>query len=289
MTLCNVLKWIRLAQGEHFAVGAFNANTMEQVQAIVQAAEEEGAPAIIQVSHRALLYAGSGSATLGLRFMAEIGRVAAQSVSAPLALHLDHGNEAEVMQALALGFTSVMFDGSALPLDENIALTRKLCEAAHAVGVSLEAELGEVPRADPTGKVDHPAESTRPQDAVRFVDETGIDLLAVSIGSVHGVKEKRVTLDMDQLRAIRDVVDLPLVLHGSSGVDDGCIADGIAQGLCKINVATQLSQAYTGAVRGRLAQDSGEVDARVYLGEAREAMKKQVRERIRFFGSAGKA
>lgn len=289
MTLCNVLGWIKQAQLQHFAIGAFNANTMEQVQAIVQAAQEENAPAIIQVSHRALLYAGSGRATLGLRYLAEIGRVAAESVSVPVALHLDHANESEVLQALGLGFTSVMFDGANLPLGKNIELTRRLVEAAHAVGACIEAELGEVPRADATGATDHAAEPTRPEDAATFARDTGVDLLAISIGSVHAVREKRVRLDIERLKAIRAAVETPLVLHGSSGVADEHIAQGIAHGLCKVNVATQLSQAYTLAVRAKLAEVPAEVDARKYLGPAREAMKERVRERIRFFGAAGKA
>ena len=289
MTLCNILLWIQRAQREHFAIGAFNANTMEQAQAIVQAAQEENAPVIIQVSHRALLHVGGGSATLGLRYMAEIGRVAAQSVTVPVSLHLDHAGESEVPQAIALGFTSVMFDGADLPFVENVELTRKLREAAHVMGVCIEAELGEVPRADGSGKVDRAAEATRPEAAAEFAKATGVDLLAISIGSVHAVKQKNVELDMERLKAIRAVVDIPLVLHGSSGVTDSCIADGIALGLSKVNVATQLNQAFTQAVRTKLADDAAEIDPRKYLSVARNAMKERVSERIRFFGAAGKA
>ncbi len=288
MTLCNIKPWLFQAQREHLAIGAFNANTLEQAQAIAQAAQEENAPALIQISHRALLHIGSGNATLGLRYMAEIGRIAAQSVSAPIGLHLDHANEDEVRQAIGLGFTSVMFDGGDLSFEKNIERTIKLRELAHSLNVCLEAEMGEVPRADSSGQVDEAIELTRPEDAAEFVRATGIDTLAIALGSVHAIRQKTVEIDLDRLQAIRSVVDIPLVLHGSSGVTDEHIAKGIALGLCKVNVATQLSQAFTQGVRGVLA-DANEIDPRRYLGPAREAMKDRVRERIRFFGAAGKA
>jgi fructose-bisphosphate aldolase class II len=149
MTLCNVKPWIQQAQREGFALGAFNANTMEQVQAIVQAAQAENAPVIVQVSHNALRYIGGENTTLGLHYIAEIGKIAAQSVDVPVALHLDHANETEVLQALALGFTSVMFDGGDLPLVENITTTRKLSQIAHSLGAFIEAEVGAGARRNP--------------------------------------------------------------------------------------------------------------------------------------------
>jgi fructose-bisphosphate aldolase class II len=288
MTLVNPLPWIQRAQREQFAIGAFNANTMEQVQAIVQAAQAEAAPALIQVSHRALQHVGSGNTTLGLRYMAGMGCVAAQSVSVPVGLHLDHASAEEVTQAISLGFTSVMFDGGDLPFEQNIERTIKLRELAHSMGVCLEAEIGEVPRANSDGKVDGAIDLTRPEDAAKFVQATGVDTLAIALGSVHAIKQKTVEIDLDRLKAIRSVVDVPLVLHGSSGVTDAHIAKGIALGLCKINVATQLSQAFTQAVRDMLLE-ADEHDPRKYLGPARAAMIERVRERIRFFGAAGKA
>jgi fructose-bisphosphate aldolase class II len=181
-----------------------------------------------------------------------------------------------------------MFDGSDLPFDENVAATQRLREIAHSLDISIEAELGEVPRADRHGQVDHDSSLTTPEDAAAFVAATGIDTLAIAIGSVHAIRSKHVELDLDRLDAIRAAVDIPLVLHGSSGVKDSAIAAGIAKGLCKVNVATQLTQAFTGAARGVLA-DEGEVDPRRYLGPARAAMIEAVRERLRFFGASGKA
>lgn len=288
MTLVNPIPWIRRAQREGFAIGAFNANTLEQVQAIAAAAQIEDAPAIIQISHRALQHVGDGNVTLGLRYMAEIGRIAAQSVRVPIGLHLDHANESEVVQALSLGFTSVMFDGGEFSFEENVKRTIKLRQLAHSVNACVEAEMGEVPRADSKGNVDEAVEYTDPADAAEFVRMTGVDTLAIALGSVHAIRQKEMELNLDQLKLIREIVDIPLVLHGSSGVKDEHVAQGIKLGLCKCNVATQLSQAFTLGVRGVLA-NADEIDPRHYLGPARDAMFERVRERIQFFGATGKA
>jgi fructose-bisphosphate aldolase, class II len=205
----------------------------------------------------------------------------------PIGLHLDHADEAEVREAIALGFTSVMFDGGDLPFDENVARTVGLRALAHSRDVCIEAELGEVPRADGAGA---PGEQdlTRPEDAARFVAATRVDSLAIALGSVHAVRDKSLCIALARLQAIRAAVDLPLVLHGASGVTDDHVARGIALGLCKVNVATQLNQAFTAGVRGVLA-DAAVIDPRRYLGPAREATTDRVRERIRFFGASGKA
>ena len=289
MTLQNVLPWILRAQQDGWAVGAFNANTLEQVQAIVAAAQAESAPAILQVSHRALNYIGSGNEIQGLKYIAAIGKIATESVAVPIALHLDHGTEREVLQAIALGFTSVMFDGDELSYEENVAATKRLCETAHSNGVCMEAELGEVPKPDGLAYDESAIALTQPDEAVQFVEATGIDTFAVALGSVHGLKTKQISLDLERLKVIRERVSVPLVLHGSSGVSDGDIQQGIAMGLCKINVATQLSQAFTGAVREILSKDTELVDPRKYLAQGRSAQAEIVRERIRFLGASGKA
>ena len=288
MTLVNIQPWVLRAQSEHYAIGAFNANTLEQAQAIVAAAEQEHAPVIIQVSHRALQHVGGGDSTLGMRYMACIGSIAAGSVSVPVGLHLDHAPEVEALQAMALGFTSVMFSGDDLPLTESIRVTQTLREQAHSLGASLEGELGQVPRANYIGKF--PASVvTNPDQAAEFVRATKVDSLAISIGSVHGVNEKIIRLNLKHLETIRANVSVPLVLHGSSGVVDIDISAGIALGLCKVNVATQLNQVFTGAVRKVLADAPNEIDPRKYLQHAREAVIEYLRERICFFGSSAKA
>jgi ketose-bisphosphate aldolase len=230
---------------------------------------------------------GAGSQVAGLRYAAGLGRVAAETADVPVVLHLDHGGVEEILQALSLGFTSVMFDGSDLPFEENISRTRALCTAAHKAGACFEAELGEVPRAGAAGM--EKGEPTDPGLVAEYVARTGIDALAVSIGSVHALKQKEVRLDLDRLDAIRAVMDLPLVLHGGSGVLDESITDGIRRGLCKVNVATQLNGAFTRAIREFLVANPEDVDPRKYLEPARRMMMEQVRERMRFFGAAGKA
>lgn len=288
MTLQNVLPWILRARQEGWAVGAFNANTLEQAQSVVLAAQAEKAPAIIQVSHRALTYIGSGNEMQGLKYIAALGKVAAESVTVPIALHLDHGTEREVLQALVLGFTSVMFDGDGYPFEENISITKRLCETAHSVGACMEAEVGEVPKPDGKEFDESAIALTQPNEAVQFVEATGIDTLAVALGSVHGLKTKQISLDLNRLSEIQKCVSIPLVLHGSSGVSDDDIQRGIGLGLCKINVATQLSQAFTEAIREVLRQDGEVVDPRKYLAPARNAQIEIVRERMRFFGASGK-
>lgn len=289
MTLKNVLPWIIRARKEGWAVGAFNANTMEQAQAIALAAQAEKAPVIIQISHRALTYIGSGNEIRGLQYIAAIGKVSAESVSAPVSLHLDHGTERDVLQALALGFTSVMFDGDGYPFDENIAITKRLCEAAHSVDACMEAEVGEVPKPDGKELNQADIELTDPDEAAEFAKITGVDILAIALGSVHGMKSKEVNLDLQRLKAIRGKVSLPLVLHGSSGVSDVDIKKGVSLGLAKVNVATQLAAAFTGGIRDVLASDIEVVDPRKYMTAGRDGQIAAVQERIRFLGASGKA
>ncbi len=287
MSLATSNPWLLHAQANQYAVGAFNANSLEQVQAIVSAAQEEKAPVIIQVSRRAAEFAGNGSRLMGLRLMAEMCRVTAEAVSVPVVLHLDHGSEADVLQALACGFTSVMFDGSHLPYEENVASTRRLAAQAHEAGAGFEAELGEVGRVGALGGEDN--ELTDPDQAADFVARTAIDSLAVSLGSTHAMLTKEAELDLVRLDQIRALVAVPLVLHGSSGVTDTCVLDGIRRGLCKVNVATQLNQAFTRAVGAYLSDHPSVVDPRAYLGAGRQAMRDQVRERMRLFNVSGRA
>jgi len=289
MTLVNPKPWIDRAHDEGYAIAAFNANTAEQMQAIVIAAEAESAPAIIQVSHNASLYFGSGNATLGLRYYAEIGKIAAQSVSVPIALHIDHATEMEVIQAIALGFTSVMFDGDGYPFEENVTITRRLSELAHSNNVCIEAEIGAVPKPGEEAFDEDDVELTDPDEALAFINATDIDTLAIALGSVHGIKDKHLSLNLERLREIRAKVDAPLVLHGSSGVTNDYIAQGIQLGLSKVNIATQLNKAFTQHVREVLSNDSNLVDPRKYLGPGRTAQIEVVRERIRFVGASNKA
>jgi len=284
MPLVTSKELLEKAMREKYAVGAFNANNIEMVQAIVEAAEEENAPVILQASQGAIKYAG-------LENIAAIVKNAAAMAKVPIALHLDHGTDYEQnVKCFRMGFTSLMFDGSKLPYEKNIAITRKIVEMGHAVGVPVEGEIGKI-----AGTEDHitvsevEANMTEPEEALRFVKDTGVDSLAVAVGSVHRMKKKEAKLDHERIRGIAKLVKIPLVLHGSSGVMDDEMKRGIQEGLCKINVATQLNMAFVEGMRKALNEKPEEVDPRKILEVSKELLKKVVKDRIRVFGSVGKA
>ncbi|MBT9173846.1 MAG: Fructose-bisphosphate aldolase [Syntrophomonadaceae bacterium] len=284
MPLVTLKEVLAAAEAGGFAVGAFNANNLEIVQAIVEAAEAERSPVILQASQGALKYAG-------IKYIAALARVAAETSSVPVVLHLDHGTSfAQTMQCLRHGFTSVMFDGSGHVLEENIAATRRVVEVAQAMGASVEGELGKIGGTEDDISVDErEALLTDPQEARRFVEETEVDALAVAIGTAHGPYKGMPRLDFDRLAAIDRLTAVPLVLHGASGVPDDSICRAVALGVRKINIDTDLRQAFTGGVRRALLDGGSEYDPRKILGPAKEAMKAVVREKIRLFGCSGKA
>jgi fructose-bisphosphate aldolase class II len=266
---------------KRFAVGAFNANNMEQVQAIVQTAQEERAPVILQVSQGAIRYAG-------LEFAAGLVKIAASSSDIPVVLHLDHGTDfCQNVLCLRAGFTSLMYDGSKRPFEENVATTRRVTGIAHIAGIPVEAELGRVLRV--TDQVTHEdvlAAMTDAGQAKEFVERTQCDSLAIACGSVHAMTSREATLDIDRIKAIRAVIDIPLVLHGSSGVKHDSIVEAIAHGIAKVNVATALNQAFMAGVRRASAEMPDETDPRKIIGVGRDEVKEAVREKIRLFGSA---
>lgn len=269
---------------EGYAVGAFNCNNMEVVQAIALAAAAENAPVIIQASQGAIKYAG-------LEYIIALAREAAASVIVPVVLHLDHGTSLEqVVRCIRYGFTSVMFDGSKLPLEENIRLTRQVVEMARAVGVSVEAELGKIGGTEDDITVDE-AEAlfTNPEEAQTFYRETGVDALAVAIGTAHGRYKGEPKLDFKRLKRIAALVECPLVLHGSSGVPDDSIRRAISLGVRKVNIDTNIREAFVGAVREHLQAHPDEIDPRNVLKPAREAAVAVIREKIAVFGSSGRA
>jgi fructose-bisphosphate aldolase class II len=289
-----------------YAVGAFNIQNLEGLQAVTVAAEVENSPIIVAVSPSSIKYAG-------LEYLASIVKTAANSVFVPMSLHLDHGKDSEtVMGCLDVGFTSVMIDGSHLDFEDNVSLTRKIVESAHAKGVSVEAELGRLAGVEGVSTEERKAILTDPEAASKFVQRTGIDALAVAIGTSHGAYKFKgePKLDLRRLREIRDSVDVPLVLHGASGVathiikkateygarltgakgvSDESIRRAIGLGIAKINIDTDLRLAFTATIREVLATNPAEFDPRRILGPARDAMKETVRKKMRLFGSCGKA
>jgi len=280
MPLVTSKEVLQQALAERFAVGAFNANNMEMVQAIVEAAQEERAPVILQVSQGAIRYAG-------LDFAVGLVKIAANQVDVPVVLHLDHGTSFEQnVMCLRAGFTSLMFDGSKLPYEENVAITKKVCEIAHIVGIPVEAELGCVLQAkDDVTPEEVEAAMTDPDQAKEFVDLTGADSLAVAAGSVHAMKSRQAALDILRIEAIRQKVGVPLVLHGSSGVRHESVVEAIEHGVCKVNVATYLNQAFVRGMKEGFERHPDEVDPRKYLSISRENIKEAVREKIRLFKS----
>lgn len=254
---------MKAAVSSRTPVLAFNVITLEHVEAVCRAAEQVQRPVILQISENAVKYHGGAAA------LAAACLVLADSSSAEMSLHLDHVESLDLLhQAHALGVSSVMFDASRLPDAENTALTRETTEWAHARGLYVEAELGAI---GGKGNAHTPGVRTDPADAARFVEATGVDALAVAVGSSHAMTTRTALLDQDLISALAARLAVPLVLHGSSGIADGDLRTAAAHGIVKINIGTLLNVAFTQAVRASLAADGDQVDPRKYLRSAREA------------------
>lgn len=264
------------AQAEGKGLGAFNVIHLEHATAFVRAAERAGRPVVLQISENAVKYHGA------LEPICLASLAIARAATVPVAVHLDHAEDtALVRRAVGLGVSSVMYDGSKLPDAENRATTREVVLLCHAVGVDVEAELGEV-----GGKngVHDPSARTSPAEAAAFVAETGVDLLAVAVGSSHAMTTRDAHLDEDLIRAIRAAVSVPLVLHGSSGVSDTGMQAAIRAGMTKINVSTHLNQVFTGSVRSTLAGDAALVDSRKWMKPARAAVEDETARLLNLYG-----
>ncbi|CAL9353844.1 putative fructose-bisphosphate aldolase [Streptomyces sp. enrichment culture] len=252
------------------AVAAFNIITLEHVEAVIAGAESAATPVVLQVSENAVKY------RCGRLFpLARAAVAAAERAAVPVALHLDHvRSDALLRQAADAGFSSVMYDASRLPYAENLAATRAAADWAHARGLWIEAELGQVggKNGQPPLDAHAPGARTDPAEARAFVTDSGVDALAVAVGSVHAMTTRTAALDHDLVKRLAGALEVPLVLHGSSGVPDGELAAAVANGITKVNVGTALNIAMTGAVREFLAARPGAVDPRGYLAAGREAM-----------------
>ena len=245
-------------------VGAFNVVQLEHAEAIVSGAEAAGLPVILQISENTARYHGS-LAPIGLAAL-----TVARAALTPVAVHLDHAESSDLVhEAVRLGFTSVMFDASRLPYDKNLAATREITDHCHAHGVWVEAELGEVGGKDGAHA---PGARTDPDEARDFVSATGVDALAVAVGSSHAMTTRDAVLDFALIAALRASVRVPLVLHGSSGVADADLARAVGAGMTKVNVSTRLNKEFTRAARAHLDAHPETVDPRKYLGPARDAV-----------------
>ncbi|WP_276357851.1 class II fructose-1,6-bisphosphate aldolase [Cohnella caldifontis] len=284
MPLVSMNEFLPKAKAGKFAVGQFNMNNLEFAQAITDAAIEEKSPFIFGVSEGALKY-------MGMEYTVAIAEAAAKKSGLPIALHLDHGSSFEVaMACIRAGFSSVMFDGSHHPYEENIKLTKEIVKAAHAMGVSVEGELGTIGGVEDDISVDEAnAALAKPEEAIRFYEETGVDALAIAVGTAHGMYKGEVKIHYDIIRAVVSKIPVPIVLHGGSGVPDEMIRESIQAGVGKINVNTENQVACTAAIREVLGKDAKVYDPRKYLTPARTAMKEVVKEKIRLFGSSNQA
>ena len=284
MMLVTGIELLKKANEEGYAVGAFNTSNLEITQAIVEAAEEMKSPAIIQVSEGGLKYAG-------IETISAIVRTLATKASVPIALHLDHGTDFNnVMKCLRNGWTSVMMDASKLPLEKNIEVTKNVVTIAHGMGVSVEAEIGKIGGTEDNVTVDErEASMTDPDEAYRFAKETGVDYLAISIGTAHGPYKGEPKLDFDRLKKIKEMLKMPIVLHGASGVPEADIRKAVSLGVNKINIDTDLRQAFAARLRELLKEDGEVYDPRKILGPCKEAMKEVVKNKMRMFGSEGRA
>lgn len=274
------------AKAEGYAVGAFNTVNVETTRAIIEAAIEERSPVIVQVTEKTLDYAGGRAIFNFVKNTAEF-----YAAEIPIAIHLDHGKSFEVVErSIEIGFPSVMYDGSRKAYADNLAMTKKIVEYAHSRNISVQGELGSVPYLGEVSMEEVAWEEymTDPVQAEEFVRETGIDTLAVAIGNAHGFFRERSEPDYDRLSAIASRVTIPLVLHGASDWHNGRVVEVIKRGISCFNVDTAVRLAFIGGLRKML--DSGdETDLRKILGAAREETKDTVRQKMKMFGSSGKA
>ncbi|MFE6523367.1 ketose-bisphosphate aldolase [Streptomyces sp. NPDC057794] len=265
------------------AVASFNIITLEHVEAVVAGAESAHAPVVLQVSENAVRFRGGR-----LLPLARAAAAAAEHAAVPVALHLDHvQSDALLYQAADAGFSSVMYDAARLPYEENLAATRAAADWAHAHGLWIEAELGQIGGKNGRPPLDAhaPGARTDPEEARAFVADSGVDALAVAVGSAHAMTTRTAALDHALLKRLSAALDVPLVLHGSSGVPDGELTAAIAGGITKVNIGTALNIALTGALRDFLTDRPEAVDPRGYLTVAREAMTRAVARTLRTLGA----
>jgi len=288
MAFVTTKEMLKEAQKGRYGIGAFNANNMEIIQAIIETAEEEKAPVILQASQGAIKYAG-------LDMIVAMVKAVAEKANIPVALHLDHGTDYhQNIKCLRAGFTSLMYDGSKLPFNENVKMTKKVVEMAHTCGIPVEAELGQIGKMgdsdEPGVALERVKESMAvPEEAAKFVELTEIDFLAAAVGTIHGCRTPFAKLDIPRIERIRELTGVPLVLHGASGANDEEIKKGISAGICKINIDTRIRMIFTKKMKEIIEENPNQIDPRKILGPAKDAAKEIIRDRMRIFGCSGKA
>lgn len=283
MALVTTKEMLLKAQEGNYAVGAFNVENMEMVMAVVSAAEELNSPVILQTTPSTVKYAGLDY------YLANV-KVAAERASVPVAMHLDHGSSFELaMQALRTGYTSIMIDGSHESFEDNIAVSKAVADACRPSEIPVEAELGKVGGKEDDLDGGEGNAHTDPQEAKEFVERTGVSSLAIAIGTAHGIYKGEPKIDLERLSEIREVVSVPLVLHGGSGIPDEIIKESIRRGISKVNYATELRIAFSNGVKNLLAEDPNVIDPKKYGAAGRESVKEFVKGRMEICGSINRA
>lgn len=281
MALVSSTELLKKAREEGKAIPAFNIHNLETIQAVAEAAYELDSPVIIQTTPGTLKHAG-------IEYVSAIVKEAAAKYPIPIVLHMDHCPDyGTLVDCIRHGYTSLMVDGAHLDYGGNVALVQSIVKMAHAVGIHVEGEIGKIGGVeDDLFVTEAEAAYTVPEEAKQFAEETGVDSLAVAIGTAHGMYKGEPKLDFERIDAIKHLVAVPLVLHGASGVPDESVKKAIALGMAKVNIATELKNPMADAIRESLAQ-AGQNDPRSYMGKAREAVKAVAKNKIRLCGTEG--
>ena len=284
MSLVNPKELMLKAQKEGYAVPAFNVHNLETIQAVVRGAVKLTSPVMIATTPGTVMHAG-------LKNITSIVKNEAQSCDIPIALHMDHCEDYALLKECAqVGYTSMMIDASKLKYADNVALTKKVVALGRDYGMCVESELGKIGGVEDDISIsEKDALMTVPEEAYEFANETGIDTLAVAIGTAHGLYKGEPKLDYDRLKKIADMLDIPLVLHGASGLKPDAVQKAIALGICKVNIATELKIPFADAIKKVFSQDPDESDPRKYMGAGRDAAQKMVEFKIKMCGSDAKA
>lgn len=284
--LVSVKQLLKKAEKENYAVGSFNSPNLEITKAIIMAAEAQKSPVIISTSESEINYAG-------IEFISKIIKLAGHEAKVPVALNLDHGKSLKMaLMCMAAGYTSIHVDGSSLDFNDNVSLTLSVAEVAKKEKISVEGELGYVSGSSQLNKEklkDLKIEKTDPSEALAFVKETGIDVLAVAIGNAHGIYQDEPELDFLRLKKIKEKIKIPLVLHGGSGILGKDIKKSIRQGIRKININTEIRMTFTGALKASLDQNPEEITPHKIFPPVIHSVKRVVEEKINLFGSKNKA
>jgi len=283
MTLVTSKQIILDAQRGGYAVPAFNVENMEMAMAVIKTAAEMKSPVLIQTTSSTVKYATT-------KTYAAVVRALAEAVDTPVAMHLDHGNSFELAcKAIKDGYTSIMIDGSHYSFEENVALTKSVVEVGKACGIPIEGELGKVGGKEDDLDGGDGDKNTNPEEAAEFVKRTGVDFLAIAIGTAHGLYKGTPNIDVDRIKEVKKLVDVPLVLHGTTGVDGEIVKRCVKAGMCKVNYATELRIAYTDGVKEALKEDSSIYDPKAYGRVAMKKVEEVVRKNIGLCFSGNKA